>query len=177
MRRLLMTLLFVTACADGDGTDAAEFPATGSYASVYRVPADASLSAAAVYEVDHVDWTVTGDTVTLHYDLPVGLVGGDVDVTFMGTLDGSDKLPLAGPNGTGSCTATASRVTCTEDFTNLGTLPVSMDVVLQRAAIEYSGPASHRRDVATVFGSDPIGIVEIDLTRPVVDDKGGGNDD
>jgi hypothetical protein len=181
MRQLFMTILVLTtACTDdGDGGSTAPtgaFPPTGSYASAYRVPTtDPALASAAVYPVDHVDWTVTGDVLTLHYDLPLGLVGGKLDVTFTGTFDGTDTIAIAGANGTGSCTVTGARVACNEVFVALGTLPIDMAVVEQRAVAEYPGPVADRRQLATVFGSDPIGIVEIDSTMPVVDDKGGSN--
>lgn len=174
----MMTILLAGACANDDGTTAptASFPASGSYAGAYRVPVtDPALETAAVYPVDHVEWTVIGDTVTLHYDLPPGLVGGKLDVTFTGTLDGTDSVAIAGPSGAGSCTASGAKVICNEDFANLGALPISMAVVEQRAAVEYPGPVADRRHLATVFGSDPIGIVEIDGATPVIDDKGGDN--
>jgi hypothetical protein len=48
-----------------------------------------------------------------------------------------------------------------------------MAVVEAIAARTYPGPVSHRVDVATAFASDPIGVIVIDLTTPVVDDHGG----
>ncbi|MBX3155278.1 MAG: hypothetical protein KF773_04705 [Deltaproteobacteria bacterium] len=171
-----LVFLALAACA-ADGVDdplLVKLPATsGTYAGRYRVPVAPELAAAADYAVDHVEWIVAGTTVTLHYDLPVGLVGGDLDVTFTGTLaPGATSLDLGGAQGVGRCTATATAITCREEFANLGALPISMDVVEQTAAVDYAGPVADRARVAVVFGSDPIGIVEIDLASPIVDDHG-----
>lgn len=155
--------------------DAALPRTSGVFAGTYRVPTDASLASAATFAMDTVDWTVVGDTVTLHYNLPDGLVGGKVPVTLSGAFPaGSTQIELAGPAGVGTCVATATSVTCHEVFGDLGPLPLSTDVVQRVAARDYPGPAADRVNVAIVFGSDPIGFVDIDLTRPVIDDKGGG---
>jgi hypothetical protein len=51
-----------------------------------------------------------------------------------------------------------------------------MAVVEQVAATEYAGPVEHRATLATVFSSDPIGIVEIDFSSPIVEDNPHGDD-
>ncbi|MBL0214345.1 MAG: hypothetical protein IPQ07_10700 [Myxococcales bacterium] len=148
---------------------------TGIYAGRYRVPTDAGLANAASYLVDTVDWTVVGDVVTLHYDLPDGLVGGKLPITLSGSLvPGATTLTLTGPEVTGSCVATPTSITCHEIFGDLGPLPISMAIVEQVAARDYPGPVADRVAVAVVFGSDPIGFVDIDLQAPVIDDHGGG---
>jgi len=179
---LVASIAVIAGCtADGGAplpplTPGDPLPATtGSYLGRYQVPTSAELAAAATYPVDHVDWTVAAGVVTLHYQLPDGLVGGRIDVTFTGTLpSGGTVVDLAGAVGTGTCVATATTVTCREEFTDLGTLPISMAVVEQVAAMQYAGPVADRVAVAGVFSSDPIGLVEIDLQSPIVDDSGGG---
>ena len=153
--------------------------ATGSYAGVYRVPTVSDeLAAAATFPIESADWTVTGELVTLHYDLPVGLVGGDVDVTLTGVLaPGATRAELSGPVGTGSCTARGGIVSCTEIFDNIGTLPISVDVVARAAAMEYRGAVDDRVAVAMLFGSDPIGVLEFDLSMPELDDDRDDDDD
>ncbi len=147
---------------------------SGSYVSRYRVPVAVELEAAAEFTVDHVDWTVLGDLVTLHYDLPIGLVGGLLDVTFTGTLSrDATTLELSGGQGVGTCVATATTLTCREHFANLGALPIDPAIVEQTALVEYAGPAVDRMLVASGFASEPIGFVELDLTAPVIDDHGG----
>ncbi len=148
---------------------------TGVYVSRYRVPVGAELVNAADYAIDHAEWTIVGESVTLHYNLPVGLVGGVLDVTFAGTLvPGATTVELAGTAGVGTCVASATSLVCREVFGDLGPLPISMAVVEQTAAVEYPGPVNDRIAVATVFGSDPIGIVVLDLQQPVIDDPSSG---
>jgi hypothetical protein len=147
---------------------------TGSYVGHYQVPTTPDLASAAHYPVTHVDWTVAAGIATLHYDLPLGLVGGPISVTLTGTIDpGATMISVAGAVGVGSCVANATTITCREAFSNLGVLPISVAVVEQFAALEYAGPASDRIAVANVFSSDPIGIVDFDLQAPIIDDHGG----
>lgn len=185
MRRTLLLSFacasLTAACGDGPADDTltpgAPLPtATGTYAGTYRVPTSADLAAAASFSVDSVDWEVAGSEVTLHYNLPEGLVGGRLSVALRGTLaPGATEVALAGDQGTGRCVATATAITCREDLTGLGALPISADVVAEVAMREFNGPVSLRTHVSSVFSSDPIGIVEVDLTAPVTDDHGGGN--
>lgn len=189
MHRFALAVVFVAGCVsrssspggDPDGSIASlPLPsATGSYAGRYTVPTGTELAAAADFAVAEVDWLVTGNTVTLEYGLPVGLVGGSVRVSLAGQLGApGDPLTLVGAAGTGTCTSTsATAISCREQLTGLGTLPISMDVVRQTAAVDYAGPIADRVAVATLFGSDPIGFVDIDLGTPVPfgsDDHGGG---
>jgi hypothetical protein len=150
---------------------------TGSFLGSYVVPTSTDLASAAIFSLPEVDWTISGGIVTLHYDLPVGLVGGDVSVTFTGPLtSGATNAQLSGLNGTSGCTASGTVVSCAEAFTNLGALPVSMAIVQQQAAATFPGPVSSRVAVAQVFSSDPIGTVSFDVSRPAEDGghHGGG---
>lgn len=179
----LVALSFVTACFSeaepaSPLTPDAQLPrASGSYASAYRVPvSDPALEAAAAFTVDHAEWTVVADSVTLHYDLPIGLVGGKLDITLTGTLaPEATTVELRSAQGTGTCVATASTLTCHELFANLGALPISIAVVEQTASLEYAGPVGDRTRVASDFASEPIGFVDLALDQPVTDDH--GNDD
>jgi uncharacterized membrane protein YgcG len=143
--------------------------ATGSYLGRYVVPTSSDLAAAASFAVSEVDWLVTGGAVTVEYALPVGLVGGTLRVSLGGSLPASASMAaLSGVAGTGTCTATFSTiVTCSEALSDLGPLPISMDVVRQSASSGYAGPVADRVAVANVFSSDPIGVLEIDLDAPV----------
>jgi hypothetical protein len=181
MRIYLLSVLTLVGCATEGATTGATAPipvTTGIYAGSYEVPTTPNLESAAMFAVDHIDWTVAGSVATLHYDLPLGLVGGKVEVTLSGQLEpGATTLTLTGAVGTGSCVATASTITCREQFTNLGALPISTAVVEQQASLGYAGPVMHRLQVANQFASDPIGIAYIDLQSPIIDDHGGGLDD
>jgi hypothetical protein len=150
---------------------------TGSFIGSYVVPTSADLASAAIFSVPEVDWTVSSGIVTLHYELPVGLVGGLLPVTFSGPLaSGATNAALTGANGTSGCTASGTVVSCSEAFTNLGTLPISMTVVQQTATATFSGPVSSRVAVANLFSSDPIGTVSFDVSKPAVDSGGHDGD-
>jgi hypothetical protein len=183
--------LFLVGCASrptsppGSGSAADPVPlpapadplpaATGSYLGHYVVPAPADLAAAAIFPVDQVDWTVVGGVATLHYNLPRGLVGGTVAITLTGTAaPGATQISVTSALGTGACVAAGTKVTCREVFGDLGTLPISMPVVEQVAATQFAGPVASRVAIANVFGNDPIGFVDFDLSQPVTPDPGHG---
>jgi hypothetical protein len=179
-----LTLLSFTGCAvdasapaqsldQSDVTSQTIPTTTGSFLGSYTVPTTPDLTSAGVFAVSEVDWTITAGVVTLHYDLPIGLVGGDLSVTFTGSLGtGATGAQLAGTNGTSGCTASGTVVSCAEAFTGLGTMPISMAVVQQQAAASFPGPVASRVAVANVFSSDPIGTISFDVANPV-DDHGG----
>lgn len=179
---LVALSLLAIGCATTPAGSGPELPApdqplpvaTGSFAGRYQVPTSPDLAAAATFTVKEVDWTVANGVVTLEYALPVGLVGGSARVSLTGALAGT-QASLTGAVGSGACTATATTVTCREDLVGLGAMPISIAAV-QAAATDYAGPVADRVSVANLFGSDPIGFVEIDLTTPVpfgIDDHGG----
>ncbi|MGE0869763.1 MAG: hypothetical protein AB7P03_14455 [Kofleriaceae bacterium] len=142
----------------------------GTFAARYRVPVHAGLDAAAEFEVDRVRWKVEGNEVELRYRLPVGLVGGRVEVRLSGFLeDGASTVDLVGDVGVASCAASSTTIECHEIFDDLGPLPRSVALVEQAAAIQYEGPISDRVQVANLFGSDPIGVVHIELDQPYID--------
>jgi hypothetical protein len=147
---------------------------SGSFLGHYVVPAPANLAAAAVFAMPEVDWTVSSGIATLHYDLPVGLVGGDLSVSLSGPLpSGATSVRLSSTFGTGACTAQGTKITCSEDLANLGTLPISEAVVEQVAATDYTGPVADRTAVASLFSSDPIGTIDFDTSLPSPDDDDG----
>jgi hypothetical protein len=141
--------------------------ASGTFPGHYVVPAPPPLAAAARYSVDQVDWIVEHGIATLRYYLPVGLVGGSLEVEFSGSLrPGATTVTLkSAGGGTSTCTALGTTVTCQEIFGDLGPLPISMKVVTAYAAQEYPGPAEDRVAVANLFSSDPIGFVNFNVAR------------
>jgi hypothetical protein len=171
----------------GTGTAPAPAPAAlppGAYAGVYDVPVPPELAAAATYKVAEVNWRANAGAAKLAYNLPSGLVGGSIRVTFDGTFDpATNRGTLTGPAGTSECTGTATEIVCQE--TMRGLLPIQADMALIQslAASEYAGPVQHRIDVAQRFIGDPIGIIRIDLRTGVAEaeheagdegHKGGG---
>lgn len=153
------------------GDDAVGLASDGSFTGRYRVPVSSELDAAAEFPIERVRWKVEDGDVTLRYRLPVGLVGGRVDVKLSGTLTaGADSVELDGSMGIGSCTASETTIECHETFGDLGTLPRDIELVKRAAVQQYAGPVGDRVHVANLFGSDPIGIVTIDLDRPFIAD-------
>lgn len=149
---------------------------TGSFLGHYVVPAPPDLADAALFAMPEVDWSVSRGIATLHYELPLGLVGGDLPVTLTGPCpSGATSVQLSSTNGSGTCTAQGSKITCSESLANLGALPISQAVVVQVAAVEYPGPASDRTAVANFFSSDPIGTIDFDISKPAPDDDDGGH--
>ena len=147
---------------------------SGSFVGHYIVPAPPDIASAATFVVADVDWTVASGTATLHYELPLGLVGGVLPVTLSGPVAaGATSIQLTSTVGTGWCTAQGTQITCGEAFDDLGALPMSQAVVEQVAAQDTVTVAS-RVAVANIFSSDPIGTVDFDLSVPADDDDGGG---
>jgi hypothetical protein len=139
---------------------------SGSFPGHYTVPTPANLADAARFSVDSVDWIVDNGTVTLRYYLPLGLVGGTIEVEMSGLLAaGATSVDLRGAHGAASCKTRGSLVSCSEAFKNLGDLPISMKVVRAVAESEYPGPAEDRMHVSLLFSSDPIGVVDFEPTR------------
>ena len=187
-----LTVLFFSGCAidTPDGVESQlqsavttqTVPTTsGKFAGHYVVPTTADLASAANFTVPDVSWTVSSGTATLHYELPVGLVGGTLPVTLSGPIaSGATSVSLSSASGTGTCTASGTIISCSEAFSNLGTLPISMTVV-QQTAVTDGVSVTDRTAVANLFPSDPIGTVSLDLSKPAADDGGhhggsGGGD-
>ena len=163
---LLPTMTMLAIGCTEPSTEPQPLPLTsGRFSGMYRVPTTEGLASASTFTVPRVDWTIEAGIARLDYPLPVGLVGGDLSIRLEGSIEpGATEVVLVDEVGTGTCVASASIVTCSERFLDLGTLPISLAVVEQIAAAEYAGPAAHRIQVASQFASDPIGVVEIDLT-------------
>jgi hypothetical protein len=148
---------------------------TGSFRGHYAVPVPPNPADASTFSSPDVDWSVVSGTATLHYELPVGLVGGTLPITLSGALpSGATSVQLSGTNGSGTCTALGTVVSCSESLANLGTLPISMTVV-QQTAIANNVPVADATTVANIFPSDPIGTVDFDLSKPASEDGGGGD--
>lgn len=170
--------------AAGNGANGAAAANTaGAYAGSYDVPVSSpELAPAATFALAEIAWTVSGDQARLAYNLPRGLVGTSVRVDFTGTLDvATGHATLTGAAGTSECTTTATTVVCNEVMRGLLPLAGDLGVVASIAQVEYPSAPNDRVLVAQKFIGDPIGIVRVDLTKPVApsatapeDNHGGG---
>jgi hypothetical protein len=145
---------------------------SGKFAGHYVVPAPSTIASAATFAMAEVEWSVSGGTVTLHYDLPRGLIGGSLELSLSGSIaPGTTAVQLTSTNGSGTCTAQGSVISCSEQLANLGSLPISSSVV-QQTAVADGQPVASRMLIATSFSSDPIGTIAFDLSAPSDDDGG-----
>ncbi len=156
--------------AAGGGSETAPPAQSGSFAATYEVPVPESLSAAATFTLENLNWKLTDDgSVRLAYNLPKDLVGKTISVELEGTLSSDSSDPqtaeLSGSAGTASCTLSATAVTCHEQLSGLAPIDSDLAVVEKLASSNFSGPSEQRVSVAQLFSSEPIGIVYIDLTR------------
>jgi hypothetical protein len=166
---LALALPFSTACSSSSGGGAVEAPPTGVYAGTYEVPVPAELAAAATYAVPEIEWTRSGDAVTLAYALPLGRVGDKVRVKFEGTLGAA----LTGEAGTATCEVAAEATSCHEVMTGLLPITPDYDVIAKEAAAEPGVDAALRAEIAKRFSVDPIGIVHLDPSAKVAAEPGG----
>lgn len=162
-------VLLILACGALTACDDAK---SDAYRATYDVPVPAELAAAATYDVARVEWSVDGGTAELRYDLPLGLVGKTVGLSFKGSVDATGtSANLTGAAGTALCTIGPSAVDCNETMAGLLPLEPDLAAVESLAAAEYAGPAADRVEVAKRFAGDPIGVVHIDLTHLADDDS------
>jgi hypothetical protein len=147
---------------------------SGDFRGHYVVPVPPNLVDASSFGMPDVDWSVLNGVATLHYELPVGLIGGTLPITLSAPLpSGATSVQQSGANGSGGCTAQGTVVTCSESLANLGALPINMTVV-QQTAVANNVPVADATAVANLFPSDPIGTITFDLSAPAGDGDGGG---
>lgn len=147
----------------------AETPQGGNSAGTrgtYTVPVDEALTPYASFPLDGIQFCDTGGTVTLSYKFPTLLLGSDQHVDFSGALDRAvPEYMLSSSRGTARCTAPAAGAagaavvvwSCKETLSGLAIDSEKLDAAL--AALPPV-EASARRQVATAFGQDPIGVLE-----------------
>src|SRR5262245_29861031 len=81
-------------------SDSSSVPtSSGIFLGHDQVPTSSDLEAAATFNLADVKWSVLNGVATLHYDLPVGLVGGDLAVTLSGPIaSGATSVTLTAAN-------------------------------------------------------------------------------
>src|SRR5262249_59454310 len=102
----------------------------------------------------------------LHYYLPAGLVGGEIEVTMTGAVPNqmTSSYNLSGPLGTTTCAVRNSTwLSCSASYTGLPALPIDIEVVRSTAAA-HGDDIDHRQGVSAIYGRDPEGTLDFDPT-------------
>jgi len=147
----------------GSATDAGTDPGdaeVGSFDGTYSVPVnDPVLEPFASVPVV-LDWREANGEYRLDYDFPTDLTGVSQRVSFEGSLTRDGTIQLSGDLGSASCESDTSGTSfmCTERFPQM-----AFDLERLQRDLERRGlPAdeiARRIEVASVFRSDPIGIL------------------
>ena len=145
-------------CAD-DPAAAAPPLALEFESGEYEVPTDdPALAGANIYPTTKVELQSVGAQFVLEYDLPEGLIGGELSLEFTGPRLASGVYQLVGANGDADCTYEDGALVCNETFT---------DLVIDHAAVTSYWSAQglegaallRRQEVSQLFEADPIGIL------------------
>jgi len=135
-------------CASGGPT---------SFAGTYRVPVTDALAPYASFPVDSVDYCARDGAVELSYALPELLVGKSTKVSFRGSYDRqTGAYLLRGSDGDATCTASGDTWSCREQLVDL---KIDASSLAQQLSALPPAEASARRNVASAFGQDPIGVL------------------
>jgi len=131
---------------------------------LYTVPVDdASLSPFATQTV-LLDWGERNGEYRLDYDFPEELTGISQRVSFEGQTAQDGSIELVGDLGSASCSAdpTGAGFVCTERFPQL-----EFDLDRLERNFEQRGLSAleiaRRLEVASIFQSDPIGVLSFSL--------------
>lgn len=153
-----MALSLWVGCADDP---AATSPALAlEFASgEYEVPTDdPALAGANIYPTTKVELGAVGAQYVLEYDLPEGLVGGELALEFTGPRLANGVYQLVGANGTADCTYVGGALLCHEIFTNLVIDHAAVTAYWSAQGLSGAG-LLRRQEVSQLFDADPIGIL------------------
>lgn len=128
---------------------------------VYTVPVtEPSLEPFASQPVV-LDWREANEEFRMDYDFPTDLTGVSQRVSLEGGLTREGTIELAGDLGSATCTPDASRTTfvCTERLPQMAFDLQRLQRDFERRGLP-SSEIARRLEVARVFQSDPIGILE-----------------
>jgi hypothetical protein len=124
----------------------------------YTVPVSPELEPYSSFAVDRVTFCADDSgEVGLDYDLPELLVGKSLKVSFRGPFDSvAGVYRLTGRDGDADCTPVSEGFRCDE---RLAPFDIDGAAVDRKLADLPADEAAARRDVATHFGQDPIGVL------------------
>ena len=128
---------------------------------VYSVPVDDPSLAPYASQPVVLDWRDGNDQIRLDYDFPTDLTGVSQRVSFDGVRAADGTIELQGELGSATCepSAPAGTIVCTERFPLM-----TFDLERLQRDLERRGltteEIARRLEVAALFQSDPIGILE-----------------
>ncbi len=131
---------------------------------VYTVPVtEPSLEPFASQPVV-LDWREANGEYRMDYDFPTDLTGVSQRVAFEGSLTRDGTIQLTGDLGSATCEPDASgtHFVCTERFSDIAFDLPRLQRDFERRGLS-AAEITRRLEVATLFQSDPIGILEFAL--------------
>jgi hypothetical protein len=137
-------------------------PPAGVYRGTYSVPVPFELEPYASFELESVRVEVRGDELGLHYDLPELLLGEPRGLSFRGGSTAAGDYRLEGDHGVATCRPSAGRWRCDEALNGIELDAMKIDRLLEPMP---DAEARARRGVADRFSIDPIGVLEVELSR------------
>jgi hypothetical protein len=123
----------------------------------YEVPVQPTLRPYATFEIQQVQQTVEGDTITVTYPVPTLLTGAPTTVTMSGRKAEDNTLHMTGPEAEATCRIHAETV-CRITYTGLKFDPVERDLILE-TTVAHPLERHARREVAQIFTTEPVGIL------------------
>jgi len=130
---------------------------SGEVDGVYSVPVPTDLEPFASFSVKNVQLCGDANAVELGYQLPELLVGNSTKVSLRGAYDEAARVyRLSGKDGEADCTRAGTKWSCQERLTGIDVDQAALERQLSDLPADE---ATHRRDVASIFGQDPIGVL------------------
>lgn len=129
----------------------------------YTVPVPTELAPYATFSLPDAKLERNATHVTLSYKLPAELVGADHEaITLKGKIRPGRALLLTGKYGDASCLSTNGKTECVVEYDDLEQDMTSAEAAIAVRTQDLAERAA-RLEVAKLFGSEPVGIVEIKL--------------
>jgi len=136
-------------------------PPAGVYRGTYFVPVSPELEPYALFELESVRLEARGAELGLQYDLPELLLGEARGVSFRGGATAGGEYRLEGDDGVATCRPSAGRWRCEEALSGIELDANKIDRLLEHMP---DAEARARREVADRFSTDPIGVLEVELS-------------
>ncbi len=135
---------------------------TAAFAASYRVPVPADLDSSAIWNEIRAEASISGDTLSGTYRLPIDLAGARAPAYhFTGKVERT-FVHVSGEGVNGYCKLSENKpMTCLLEYPDLVVETTSRDEALNR---NFRGSERDRRmQVVTLFSNDPVGLLSVDV--------------